>query len=79
MKAKRVQTNEMDVPDDLVRTAIAGLDSPTDYRECLPAVTLRTVPLDTGLQAATDNTDNFLIVFVPLFLVVIAIAAAFLK
>ncbi len=79
MKQTVVKTPETIVPDSVVRRAIDYLDSPTDYRECLPDQhRVQTIPR-RGPHKRTNDVEDFLLVFVPLLLVAIAIVAVVLK
>ncbi len=79
MKATDVQTTERVIPDSIVRRAIEYLDSSTDYRECIP----RQHPIEATSRRRTrhrrSDVNDFLLVFMPIFLVCIAILAIVYK
>ncbi len=79
MKATDVQITERIIPDSIVRRAIKYLDSSTDYREFVA----RQQRIDTTYLGRTRNrrsdVNDFLLVFIPILLVAIAILAIVYK
>ncbi len=74
-----LQTAERVIPDSIVRRAIEYLDSSTDYRECIPRQ--RPIEMTSRRRARQRRSDveDFLLVFMPIFLVGIAVLAIVYK
>ncbi len=75
MKVTVVQTPEKVIPDAVVRRAIEYLDSSTDYREFLPRRQRMEPSAPRRSHEHTSAVEDFLLVFMPIFLVGIAILA----
>ena len=75
MKVRIVQTEEKVLPDAVVRRAIEYLDSSTDYREFIPRQHESHPSSRHGVHDRRSDIDDFLLVFVPIFLVAIAVLA----
>ena len=76
MKLTIVQTPRKLIPDAVVRRAIEYLDSSTDYRESLPPHQQMQTTSRRERSKRTNDVEEFLLVFVPILLVGVAVVAA---
>ncbi len=70
-----VEIPERAIPDTIVRRAIEYLDSSTDYREDLPPQQRMQTTLRRAQRKRRTDIEEFVLVFVPFFLVAIALLA----
>lgn len=75
MKARVVQTEQTVLPDAVVRRAIEYLDSSTDYRQFIPRRRETQPSSGHEVRARRNDVDDFLLVFMPIFLVAVAVLA----
>ncbi len=79
MKTTDVQTTKKVIPDSIVRRAIEYLDSSTDYRECIPRQHPMEMTSRRRARKRRSDVDDFLLVFMPIVLVGIAVLAIVYK
>ena len=63
------------IPDVVVRRAIEYLDSSTDYREFVARRQRIEMKIRRTQRKRTNDVDDFLLVFMPIFLIGIAVVA----
>ncbi len=64
------------IPDAVVRRAIEYLDSSTDYREVLPPRPRMEPSAPRRSRKRSSDVEDFLLVFMPIFLIGLGILAA---
>jgi len=74
-----VEAPENPIPGAVVRRAIESLDSSTDYREFLPQQHRAQTSYRRGPHKRINHVEDFLLVFMPIFLAGIAILAVVYK